>query len=84
MHHMKTASVRDLRYNFKKIEQRLRAGEEIEVTKRRKVIARLIPVKDPPEKVEWPDFLGRMRALWGDKIFEPSNAELIAEDRDRF
>lgn len=84
MHHMKTASVRDLRYNFKKIERSLQAGEEIEVTKRRKVIARLVPVTEPCRKIEWPDFEGRLRKIWGDKILEPSNAELIAQDRDRF
>ena len=33
--HMKEASVRDLRYDFKKIERLLRQGEEIRITKRR-------------------------------------------------
>lgn len=82
MYHMKRATVRDLRYNFPKIEKMLRAGNDIQITKRNKVIARLSPEseKRPP----MPDFLGRMREMFGDKIFEPSNAELIAEDRDRF
>ena len=39
---MRKASVRDLRYSFKKIERLLREGEEIQITKRRRVIARLI------------------------------------------
>jgi antitoxin (DNA-binding transcriptional repressor) of toxin-antitoxin stability system len=82
MYHMKRATVRDLRYNFKKVERLLRAGENIEVTKRNKVIARLVPVSE--KRPEMPDFMGRMRAMFGDKVFEPSNAELIAEDRERF
>src|SRR6266700_8135291 len=42
MYHMKKASVRELRYDFAKIERMLRHGEEIQITKRRRVIARLI------------------------------------------
>jgi hypothetical protein len=39
MYHMRKASLRDLRYEFKKIERLLRQGEEIQITKRRRVIA---------------------------------------------
>jgi hypothetical protein len=31
-----------------------------------------------------PDFLGRTRRIHGDIILRPSNAELLAEERDRF
>jgi len=30
-----------------------------------------------------PDFMGRMRAIYGDTIFQVSGADLIREDRDR-
>ncbi len=43
MHHMKKATVRDLRYRFREVENLLREGEEIEITKRKRVIARLLP-----------------------------------------
>jgi antitoxin (DNA-binding transcriptional repressor) of toxin-antitoxin stability system len=43
---MKTVSVRDLRYDFPKVEELLRCGEEIHITKRRRVIARLTPSPD--------------------------------------
>jgi predicted nucleic acid-binding protein/antitoxin (DNA-binding transcriptional repressor) of toxin-antitoxin stability system len=42
MYHMTKASVRDLRYEFKKIERLLLKGEEIQITKRRRMIARLV------------------------------------------
>ena len=48
MYHMKNASVRDLRYGFKKIERLLRQGEEVQITKRRRVIARLVPESTRP------------------------------------
>ena len=55
MYHMRQASVRDLRYGFKKIERLLRQGEEIQITKRRRVIARLVPENADGAK-EVPDF----------------------------
>ena len=83
MYHMKRASVRDLRYSFREVEAQLAEGEEIEIVKRNKVIAKLVPVpQEPPPRM--PDFLGRMKKIHGDVILHPSNAELLAEERDRF
>ena len=61
---VKKATVRDLRYHFRDIEARLRKGEEIEVHKRKKMIARLMPVSPNPEA--YPDFavLRRPHLRW--------------------
>ena len=37
--------MRDLRYNFPQIEALLHSGEEIQITKRKRVIARLLPLR---------------------------------------
>jgi antitoxin (DNA-binding transcriptional repressor) of toxin-antitoxin stability system len=81
---MKTVSVRDLRYDFPKVEELLRCGEEIHITKRRRVIARLTPEPGPElaGRPTLPDFLGRMRANFGDRILGISGAEIISADRD--
>ena len=74
MYHMKKASVRDLRYGFKRIERLLHQGEEVQITKRRRVIARLVP--DRAEVVrKIPDFLARLRAIYGDKVLTVTGAE---------
>lgn len=78
---MKSATVRDLRYHFSEIEARLQKGEEIEIRKRRRVIARLLPVK--PRRGAYPDFAARIQQIFGDKMVEQTGAELVAEDRDR-
>jgi antitoxin (DNA-binding transcriptional repressor) of toxin-antitoxin stability system len=78
---MKTVSVRDLRYDFKAVEQILREGEEIRITKRRKVIARLVP---EPVRPPLPDFLGQMRAIYGDECSPVTGAEIVRLDRDRY
>jgi antitoxin (DNA-binding transcriptional repressor) of toxin-antitoxin stability system len=83
MYHMRRASVRDLRYEFKKIERLLHQGEEIQITKRRRVIARLVPENDGA-CLPVPDFLGRLRAIYGEKVLSVSGADLVAKDRSRY
>ncbi len=82
MHHMK-ATVRDLRYRFSKIEDLLGEGREIEITKRKRVIAKLVP-PSPPPRSKRPDFLGRLKKIYGDKTLAVSGAELLAKERDRY
>jgi antitoxin (DNA-binding transcriptional repressor) of toxin-antitoxin stability system len=82
MYHMKRASVRDLRYDFPKVERMLAEGETIEITKRKRVIGTLQPT-NVPKKVEIPDFMGRLRKIYGDKVLKVSGAELVRWDRDR-
>ena len=83
MYHMKKASVRDLRYGFKKIERLLHQGEEIQITKRRRVIARLVPER-AETATEIPDFLARLRTIYGDKVLAVSGEDLMSEDRSRY
>ena len=66
---MKQASVRDLRYNFPAVERMLRAGETIEITKRKRVIGRLMPAK-PEKQVELPDFMARLRRIYGNRVLK--------------
>ncbi len=84
MYHVRKASVRDLRYAFKKIERLLHQGEEIQITKRRQVIARLVPESAKAASEEVPDFLGRLRATYGEKVLAVSGVDLVSEDRNRY
>jgi antitoxin (DNA-binding transcriptional repressor) of toxin-antitoxin stability system len=83
MHHMKKASVRDLRYRFSVVEDLLRDGHEIQITKRKRVIARLLP-PEPVVPIEMPDFLGRMEKIFGKKRMKVSGAKQLAAERERF
>ncbi len=68
---MKTATVRDLRYDFPKIEAWLAGGEEVLITKHSKPVAKLSgattaeEAKLPP----LPDFEARRKRTWGDRVF---------------
>ena len=63
---MKSATVRDLRYRFSEIESQLRQGETIEICKRKRVLGRLIPVRQKASI--YPDFMARARKIFGEKI----------------
>ena len=83
MHHMRKATVRDLRYRFSVVEDLLRDGEEILITKRKRVIARLLPPA-PSAAVDRPDVAARLRKIFGKKKMKVSGAELLAAERERF
>lgn len=80
MYRMKKASVRDLRYRFSEIERLLQQGEELEITRRKQVIARLLPVRP---LVRRPDFLARLRQIYGRKKLNVSGAQLLSQERER-
>jgi len=81
MYHMKRASLRDLRYNFAAVENLLQAGEEVQITRRRRVIARLVPGGDA-ETGKRPEFLARLRSIYGTKRLAVSGAELLSRERE--
>jgi antitoxin (DNA-binding transcriptional repressor) of toxin-antitoxin stability system len=80
---MRRASVRDLRYRFREIESLLDAREEILITKRKRVIAKLIPSPwaGSPRS---PDFLARLKEIYRNKPLKVTGAELVARDRGRY
>lgn len=79
---MKRVTVRDLRYRFSEIEARLQKGEEVEVRKRRRVVARLLPIR--PKAEDYPDFTSLRKRIFGKKRVRPTGTALLAEERDRF
>jgi antitoxin (DNA-binding transcriptional repressor) of toxin-antitoxin stability system len=76
---MKKTTVRDLRYHFPEIEARLNKGEEIVLHKRRKVIARILPVG--PKAGAYPDFAAQRRRIFGGKKARKTGTELVSEER---
>jgi antitoxin (DNA-binding transcriptional repressor) of toxin-antitoxin stability system len=80
MYHMKSMSVRDLRYRFPQIEAQLREGEAIAITKRKRVIAKLVPERALSGKP--PDFMAMLKRIYGRKKLKVSGAELIAMQRE--
>ena len=83
MHHMRKATVRDLRYRFSVVEDLLGEGQEVQITKRKRIIARLLPVR-PAMSPRRPDFLARLKKLYRGKPLKVTAAELLSAERGRF
>jgi antitoxin (DNA-binding transcriptional repressor) of toxin-antitoxin stability system len=59
----------------------LEAGEVVELRKRNRVVARIVPESPQPKQVEWPDFEARLKRNFGDKIFP--GADLLIDERKK-
>lgn len=73
---MKTATVRDLRNNFSKLETWLAEGEEILIEKRGQPVAVLKPTET---KFVKPDWAARRKELWGDRVFSEEEVKEMRE-----
>ena len=83
LHHMRKVTIRDLRYRFSAVEDLLREGEEIYITKRKRVIARLLPAKAAAPSRR-PDFMGRLKKIYRGEPLQVTGAELVSLGRERF
>ena len=50
---MKTATVRDLRNQYRSVLGWVEAGEEVAISRRGKIIARLVPEKAKSSRIDW-------------------------------
>jgi antitoxin (DNA-binding transcriptional repressor) of toxin-antitoxin stability system len=77
---MKTATVRDLRNNFSKLEAWLGEGEEIRIEKRGKPIAFLSATRRTGKtRISKPDWAARRRAIWGGRVFSEEEVRAMRE-----
>lgn len=76
---MKVASIRRMQHNLGEVLSWVEQGEEVQVLRRKQVVAKLVP--PDPVKVRSPDFVGRARAVWGDKPSGPRLSALVDEGR---
>lgn len=59
----------------------LEAGEVVELRKRDRVVARIVPETPRTQPVEWPDFAARRKRIFGDRVLTPV-ADLIEDRRN--
>jgi len=75
---MKTATVRDLRTKFPVLARWMEDGEQIEITRRGRVIARLTPAGSN-EKGKKPDIMKRLHEIYGDYVMPEEEAKAILD-----
>ena len=76
---MRTATVRHVQHNLKEVLAWVDGGEEVQVVRRGKVVARLLP--PAPQVAETPDFVARARSIWGDAPRGPRLSRLVSDAR---
>ena len=80
---MKTASVADLRNRFPSVFRWIEDGETVELTKRGRVVARIVPAPPAkPRKFKMPDFAAIQREILGDN--PPVYPSIVQEERDSY
>lgn len=74
---MKTVTVREAQRHFKALLEAVKQGQEVEVTCRGVVVARIGPPST--KKVEWPDTMARLRELFpeGPLSGEPASRAVV-------
>ena len=77
----RAVSMRELQQNLKRVVARVERGETVELTKRRRVVAKLVPVWPQKPAEPWPDLEARARSVFGDRVISPGASELLIQER---
>jgi prevent-host-death family protein len=78
--HVRTATVREAQHNLPRILRAVARGEVVEITRRNRIVARLVPATRRP-KGGLPDFVARARAIWGKSPRGRATSEIVIESR---
>jgi len=82
MPNMKTATVRQVQHALASVLAEVQKGQEIAVTRRGKVVARIVPARATQGHLRWPDSEARMdRLLSGATVKGTAPSDLVRELR---
>jgi prevent-host-death family protein len=74
-------SIRELQQNLKGVIARVERGQIVEVTRHRRPVARLEPMRPRGAVPPWPDLDARAQAVFGNRLVTPSPSDIVIEDR---
>lgn len=76
---MKTATVADLRNNFRRISAWIEHGETVQILKRGRAFARLTAetTQANPGDLVKPDIMARLQEVWGDRVFSMEEVDAM-------
>lgn len=79
---MKSTTVRELRNNYSKVLKWVAKGEEVEVTRRGKVVAKVVPAEAAkPTKVDWTQSAALNRPAWSTTLTAQQSAVILADSQ---
>jgi prevent-host-death family protein len=78
---MKTATVRQIQHHLSEVLRWVEDGQEVRITRRGRVVAKIVPANEKRQAVRWPDFMGRSTEIWGNRFRGKPVSRIIIEDR---
>ncbi len=79
---MKTTTVRELRNNYAKVLKWVSKGEEVEVTRRGKAVAKVVPVASVnPTRVDWAQSAALSGIPWAATLTETERKVILSESQ---
>jgi prevent-host-death family protein len=82
---METATIREVQHNLAAYVRKVEHGQEVEIRRRNRVVARLVPVSaatGAARQVDWNDHWMWLQRVWGDKpVPGKPLAEIVYEAR---
>lgn len=82
---MESATIREVQHNLAAYVRKVEHGQEVEIRRRNRVVARLVPAGETPEparKVDWKHLREWRRKMWGDKPLPGKPlSEIVYESR---
>lgn len=78
---MKTATVADLRNNFRRVSSWIEHGETVQIIKRGRAFACLTGVNADgvPPPFPKPDIMAQLKEVWGDRMFSMDEVQAMRE-----
>lgn len=82
MLYMRTATVREVQHHLSKVLAWVEKGEEVQITRRNKAIAKIIPTNASARRVILPAFEARARQIWGQEPAGKTLSQVVLDERD--
>ena len=78
---VKTASIRELKHDPTTVLEWVEAGERVEIQKHGKPVAVLSRPEPKSVSAKRPDFMARLKSIYGGQVLAVTATELLAEER---
>ncbi|HRE80882.1 MAG TPA: type II toxin-antitoxin system prevent-host-death family antitoxin [Opitutaceae bacterium] len=79
---MRSTTVRELRNNYSKVLEWVSKGEEVEVTRRGKAVAKVVPIAPvKPTEVDWSKSAALNRKAWSTVLTAEQSAAILSESQ---
>ena len=81
MYNMKSFNVRHIQHRLAAVLSEVEGGEEIEIVRRGRPVARIVPLRSVAQPCDWSHAAGRLREAYPEPVGGMAASDLIADGR---